>query len=184
VTPFTLYLLRHGAPIRPGLLLGHRDDEVTPAGIAACTVRTFDVAVDAIVTSDLRRARRCADAIGASVCDPRWREIDFGDWDGCAPADVDPATFARFATDPDASPPPGGERWSTLVARVGAAIDALLPRPTLVVTHGGPMRAALAHLCGMSPAASAAIHLPYAALLTLSVWPGEPRRAMLTGLAA
>ena len=70
---------------------------------------------------------------------------------------------------PDAAPPPGGERWSQLTTRVGTAADALPPISTLVLTHGGAMRAALAHLCGLSHAATWAFDLPYAAVIALTV---------------
>ena len=58
-----------------------------------------------------------------------------------------------------------------------------LPRvPTLVLTHGGAMRAALAHLCGFSVQQSWSFGLPYAALLSLERWTGEPPLARITGL--
>jgi alpha-ribazole phosphatase len=180
--PFALHLMRHGAPSLTGRLLGRTDCDVTPAGIAACRNRAEAIRYDALVTSDLARARACADTLGNARADARWRELDFGAWDGLYPADVDAGAIARFWDDPDAHPPPGGERWSALVARVAAAIDALPPQPTLVVTHGGAMRAALAHLCGLSQAATWAFDLPYAAVLSLSVWEGSPRRGQVTGL--
>ncbi len=183
MTSFALHLLRHGAPLLAGRMLGHHDAEVTADGIAACAGQAQRLPpVDRLIASDLTRTRRCAEAIGAPQLDPRWRELDFGAWDGLAASEIDAAALARFHDDPDASPPPGGERWSALVARVGAAIDELAPVPTLVVTHGGAMRAALAHLCGLSLAATWAFDLPYAALLSLTVWEGAPRRAQVSEL--
>lgn len=182
MTPFPLHLLRHGAPDRPGRLLGRSDDAATAEGIAACAARAAGLAVDAIVTSDRRRARACAAAIGPASVDARWCELDFGDWDGLAPDAVDAGALARFHADPDAAPPPSGERWSALVSRVGAAIADLPAAPVLVVTHGGPMRAALHHLCGLSRDQGWAFDLPYAALLSLEVWPTVPRSARITGL--
>lgn len=182
MSAFALYLMRHGAPVLSGRLLGRTDCDVTDAGIAACVEQARDLSVDRLVASDLLRARRCAQAIGEAVLDPRWREIDFGAWDGLAASEVEPAALGRFWNDPDAAPPPGGERWSQLTARVDAAIAALPPRPTLVVTHGGAMRAALAGLCGLSQEATWAFDLPYAAVLALTVWDGSPRRAQVTAL--
>jgi len=175
-----LHLLRHGAPVVTGRMLGHHDAEVTPAGIAACAAQARRLPpVDTLIASDLIRARRCAEAIGTPRLDPRWRELDFGAWDGLAASGIDPTALARFHDDPDASPPPGGECWSALVARVGAAIDDLAPVPTLVVTHGGAMRAPPAPLCGLSLAATWAFDFPYAAMLSLTVWDGQPRRAQI-----
>lgn len=182
MTSFPLYLMRHGAPVKSGRLLGSTDCDVTPEGIKACVAQVRDLSPAVVISSDLIRTRRCAEACGEPHIDPRWRELDFGEWDGLPPTDIDPPTLDDFWSDPDRHPPPGGERWSTLVARVGAAIDELTPVPTLVVTHGGAMRAALAHLCGLSPLAAWAFDLPYASLLTLNVWDGVPRRAQITEL--
>lgn len=188
---FALHLMRHGAPERPGLLLGRTDDAPTPAGIAACLERARGLRVEALVHSGMRRTRMLAQALAdtpdsplsapssasppptprAPIEDRRWRELDFGAWDGLAPDAVDPAALARFRDDPDACPPPEGERWSALVARVGAAMADLPPRPTLVLTHGGTMRAAMAALFGFATAQLWAFDLPYGALLSLRLWP-------------
>lgn len=182
MSPFPLYLMRHGEPVLTGRMLGRTDCAVTPTGIAACREQARDLAVVRIVSSDLRRARDCADAIGEVEIDPRWREIDFGDWDGLAAGAVDADALARFWDDPDANPPPGGECWSSLVARVGAALTDLAPEPTLIVTHGGAIRAALSVLCGFDLARTWVFDLPYASVLALGVWPGTPRTAQITAL--
>lgn len=182
MTSFPLYLMRHGAPAVPGRLLGRTDCPATAEGIAACRAQADALGPLRLVSSDRTRARACAEAIGTPVLDPRWRELDFGAWDGLAPADVDPHALGRFWEDPDAFPPPGGERWSALAARVGEAIAALAPEPTLVVTHGGAMRAALHRLCGFGVAELFAFELPHAAVLALTVWQGEPRRGQIAGL--
>lgn len=185
-----LHLLRHGAPETPGLLMGRSDGAPTLAGIAACVGQVVDLDITAVVSSDLLRAAAAAAAIGERLrlpvaIDPRWRELDFGAWDGKAAAMVDQAAIARFWDDPDANPPPGGERWSSLVARVAAAQAAIGQSGTLVVTHGGAIRAALARLCGFGQAQLWAFDLPYAALMTLRIWPGaagEGPSAQIVGL--
>jgi alpha-ribazole phosphatase len=187
VTPFALHLLRHGAPKRPGLLMGRSDGAPTAEGIASCVARASVLQIESLVTSDLQRCRLAGDAIGARLglapaIDPRWRELDFGDWDGKAAHAIDAEALGRFWNDPDAHPPPGGECWSSLVARVSAALGELAPRPTLVVTHGGAIRAALHRLCGFGLPQFWAFDLPYGALLSLCVWPGEKPNARITGL--
>ncbi len=182
-----LHLLRHGAPVLTGRMLGRTDSPATAAGMAACVAQAADLEIAALVTSDLSRAAACAAAIGASHRiaprgDPRWRELDFGDWDGRAPAELDGEALGRFWNDPDACPPPAGERWSGLVARIDAALGDMASGPTLVVTHGGAMRAALALLCGFGQRQLWSFDLPCAALLTLSVRPGPPRSAQVVGL--
>jgi alpha-ribazole phosphatase len=187
VTAFALHLLRHGAPGTPGLLMGRTDGAPTAEGIAVCAAQADDLGIEHLIATDLRRSRAAGEAIGEAkglplAIDPRWRELDFGDWDGQPSSAVDPDALGRFWADPDANPPPGGERWSSLVARVSAAIADLAPAPTLVVTHGGAMRAALHILCGFDQRQLWAFDLPYAALLSLRVWPGEPPSAQIARL--
>lgn len=183
---FALHLLRHGAPETPGLLMGRTDGPPTAAGIAACVVQAAGLGVERIIASDLCRSRAPAEAVGAMsglplTVDPRWRELDFGEWDGLASSAIDPDAFARFWEGPDANPPPGGERWSALVARVSAAIADLTPVPTLIVAHGGSMRAAMHILCGFEWRQLWAFDLPYAARLSLTIWPGHPATAQIIG---
>jgi len=182
-----LHLMRHGAPKRTGLLLGRTDAVPDPAGIAACVRQASDLPFVTIVTSDLMRASVSASSIGEARGttprrDPRWRELDFGAWDGLAPAQVDAGAMTAFWNDPDDSPPPGGERWSALAARVSAALDDIAVRDTLVITHGGAIRAALACLFGFDQRQLWAFDLPYAAVLSLRIWPGPPRSAQIAGL--
>lgn len=186
MTEFALHLLRHGEVETPGRLIGRTDAVPTPAGIAACVAQAHDLGVAALVTSDLARARLAGDAIGKAltlepVIDPRWRELDFGAWDGLSPAQIDSAALGRFWDDPDANPPPNGERWSALMARVAAAIQCLPPVPTLVVSHGGAIRAALATLCGFDHRQIWAFDLPCGVLVSLRVWPGAQPSAEIAG---
>ncbi|GAO76784.1 histidine phosphatase family protein [Sphingopyxis sp. C-1] len=187
MTTFALHLLRHGAPEQAGLLMGRTDGASTAEGIAACVAQASDLGIERLVASDLRRSRDAGAAIAEVVglpltVDARWRELDFGEWDGKAAREVDTDALGRFWNDPDGHPPPGGERWSALIARVSAAIADLAPVPTLVVAHGGSMRAALHSLCGFDQRQLWAFELSYAALLSLRVWPGEPTSAQIAGL--
>jgi len=107
VTGFALHLLRHGAPETPGLLMGRTDGAPTEAGIAACVAQAEGLGIECLVASDLWRCRAAGEAIGSAVdlpltSDRRWRELDFGDWDGMAVNAVDDGAFGRFVDDPDA----------------------------------------------------------------------------------
>lgn len=183
----TLYLMRHGAPVLTGRMLGRTDCEVTPEGIAACRAQAEGFAVAHVIASDLQRASCCAEAIAADLdlsprIDARWRELDFGVWDGLESGTIAADALGRFWSDPDANPPPGGERWSALVARIGAAIDDLPSEPALIVTHGGAMRAALHVLCGFSQPQLWAFDLPYASVLALRFWDQPSRSGQIMGL--
>ena len=184
---FILHLLRHGAPHAPGLLMGRTDGPPTAEGIAACVGQVAERSFIRIISSDLERALQAAETIGGLrdvpvQTDPRWREIDFGDWDGLAASAIDPVAIGRFWNDPDGFPPPNGERWSSLTGRVSAAIETLPHEATLVVTHAGAMRAALACVLGFDQHQIWSFDLPYGALLSFRIWPGPTRSAQIVGL--
>jgi alpha-ribazole phosphatase len=179
--------MRHGTPVLTGRMLGKTDCDVTPEGIAACRAQAEGLEVAHIIASDLQRASRCGEAVAADLgqsltIDPCWRELNFGAWDGLDSAAIDAEALGRFWDDPDSSPPPDGERWSELVARVASAIDDLPAEPALVVTHGGAMRAALHVLCDFSQRQLWAFDLPYASVLALRVWDGPSRNGQIMGL--
>jgi alpha-ribazole phosphatase len=169
-------LMRHGETRTPGRLLGRTDPPLSEAGWRQLERQTAGRSWDVVVASPRQRA----EAGGARVAaergkplhvDADWAELDFGVWDGRLLADVraDPATadaFTAFYASPDAAAPPGGESWSALIDRVARALDRLLADPAastaLVVTHAGPMRAALALTCA----------IPFANLWAFSIKPG------------
>lgn len=178
MTSRMLYLMRHGEPLLTGRMLGSTDCDATSAGIAACRAQVQALFPSHVIASDLRRATQCAAAVAGDLgvpvrIDPRWRELDFGEWDGVASSAIDREALGRFWNDPDGCPPPGGERWSELVERVESAIAALPGDPVLVVTHGGAMRAALHLLCGIALPQLWAFDLPYASVLGIRLWEGS-----------
>lgn len=181
-----LHLLRHGITDAEGRLIGRTDAAPSAEGIALCVARATGLAMEAVIHSDRARTREPAERIaGASGLAPRpdgrWRELDFGDWDGLPFDAIDAAALAAFQGDPARHVPPGGEAWPSLIARVASALEAI-DRPTLVVTHGGAMRAAIASLCAIDFPQLWNIALPHAALLSLRVWPGTPRVGQIIGL--
>ena len=185
---FLLHLLRHGPPRRVGLLLGHCDEPAAHPEALSRMVWVEGLDIEAVMASDLRRAADSARIIAAALqrplgLDPRWRELNFGAWDGIAPDDVPPTDLARFWDDPDGYPPPGGERWQDIKLRVRKALCDLAG-PALVVTHAGAMRAALAVLTGLDHRDVWALDLPYGALLSLRIWPGERPSGQVVGLQA
>lgn len=179
-----LHLLRHGAVEQAGRLWGHGEAVPTMAGLADCRERVRGLTVGRVIASDLSRAAMAAQAIaqdfGAELSlDPRWRELDFGAWDGADPEDLG-AAVQRFWDDPVGNPPPGGESWGVLRERVAIALCAI-DDDALVITHAGPIRAALSILLGLDYRQSWAFHLPYASLISLRVWDDG---AQVTGLWA
>lgn len=168
--------MRHGAPLRAGLLLGHRDEPCADPRGGLTGAIPESVTISCIVSSDLQRASAGGQALATArglplTVDARWRELDFGEWDGLPPEWVPAEALARFWDDPETTPPPGGERWSALRTRVADAL-AELPDNALVVTHGGTMRAAISVVTGLDFRQVWAVDLPYGALLSLRIWAG------------
>lgn len=183
-----VHLLRHGTTDAEGRLIGRTDATPLPEGVEACVRRAEVLSVEAVVHSGLARTRIPAERVAAArgriaIEDARWRELDFGAWDGRRLDAIDAGALAAFQADPATHAAPGGEAWPALVARVGAAL-AEVDRPTLVVTHGGAMRAAIASLCAIDFPQLWNIALPHAALLSLRLWPGTPRVGEMIGLAS
>jgi probable phosphoglycerate mutase len=110
------------------------------------------VPADRVVASDLARARETAELLGAPPArlDPRWREIDVGEWASRIADEVDAESdeLTNWRGGPRTAP--DGEPWAAFAARVGGALDELLAAggSWLVVCHGGCVRAATAHLTG------------------------------------
>ncbi|MYT22524.1 alpha-ribazole phosphatase [Streptomyces sp. SID7760] len=88
---------------------------------------------------------------------------DTGEWAGRTLDEVsaeDPASVQRWLSDPEFAPP-GGESVSALIARVGAALDALPPGTHRPVVEQAVVRAGVVH----------ALELPAAAFWRLDVRP-------------
>lgn len=148
-----LWLVRHGETDwnREGRLQGHGDPPLNATGLAQAE-RVADMLagrrVDAVWSSDLRRARQTADAIARTTgvpvhLDPRLREVDHGEWSGLVKDDVaamHPSEWSRWASEPLTGRPPGGESVLDVARRVGAAADDIqLSHPSgrvVVVSHG------------------------------------------------
>ena len=155
----TLLLVRHGeTPWNAARRLqGAADLPLGPAGraqAAALAPLVAALAPDAAVASDLARARETAALLGfpAAAPDPRWRESHLGRWTGRAASELPPGHHREWRA--GRRTPPGGESWERLGARVGAALAELREGgggAVLVVTHGGPIRRALALLVGLDP---------------------------------
>jgi len=132
---------------------GHTDVPLNAAGLEQARVLAEHLATASLVAvyaSDLVRAHDTAvivaEAHGLDVTlDRDLREKDFGSWEGLTDVEI----LRRF---PDAVRGHWGDGEATeaVAARAIAAIDRIralhTAGPVLVVSHGGPLRAILAHL--------------------------------------
>jgi glucosyl-3-phosphoglycerate phosphatase len=188
-----LILLRHGESTwnADGRMQGTADPPLSEAGRA----QTRELAPlltrltpDLVVTSDLLRARQTAEELGlaGARADPRWREAGLGRWTGRLAEDV-------VAEEPEAhdgglegsAAPPGGEAFADTCGRIAEAIAALTAagaERALVVTHGGPIRAACATLAGLPR--SGLVAVPTASLTEIAVPDGGPGWVVAFGVTS
>lgn len=155
-----IVLVRHGETPwnTERRLQGQRDIGLSPAGLAQVERLAPFVqahAPDLVVSSPLLRCRQTADALGVTPhrFDGAWKEADLGLWTGRTRAELVAAgdgAYARWRS--GAQSPPQGESLEHLEERVGAALAHLRTveaETVLVLTHGGPVRAAVRLLLGL-----------------------------------
>ena len=155
-----LVFVRHGQSTYNAQqrLQGQADPPLSEAGRAEARLLAPALPpFDQVVTSDLVRASETAALLGYPEArrDPRWREIDIGEWEGRSLADFPDEHERSWRGGP--LTPPGGETWPQFQARVGGAVDALVAvgGTWLVVCHGGVVRAVLSHVTGANAQAVA-----------------------------
>jgi glucosyl-3-phosphoglycerate phosphatase len=155
-----LILVRHGESTwnAEERLQGQLDPPLSERGReqALALAPILDAVPDGrVVCSDLGRARETAELLRLEVArfDPRWREIDVGEWGGRTAAEIDAqdAALTNWRGGPRVAR--GGESWPDFTARVADAFDELVAAggPWLVVCHGGCVRVAVAHVTGADP---------------------------------
>jgi broad specificity phosphatase PhoE len=152
----TLYLMRHG-PTDAGLRgapLGRLNLPVNEAGQALwprVKEELLGLGIQRVLTSHLARARDHARDLDLPCrVLPDLAEQAFGAWDGVPWAEIKGAE--AFFRDPVMSTPPGeGESFFRCAGRARAAIEGTWEGDvvTLVLAHGGTLRAILAHFLGL-----------------------------------
>ncbi len=159
----TLYLIRHGETDwnAEGRLQGGRDIPLNDFGRvqaeeAGRRLRELAPMAEDLdyVCSPMSRARETMEIARGAIglhppyyrIDERLREITFGDWEGLTWREVrarEPERARARERDKWFYVPPAGENYQMLLERIMPAF-AGLERDTVVVSHGGVMRAALA----------------------------------------
>lgn len=152
------------------IVYGTMDVELCPHTLAA-QARMYEALASRLprparwFASPLVRTQRTAAAIFAAgypaqelEIEPGLIELAFGSWQGMRHAAVEPLlTEPPHAFWPlsGTERPPGGESMADGIARVGETIERMArqhPEEDLVcVSHGGAIRAAIAHAVGISP---------------------------------
>lgn len=147
-----LWLVRHGETDwnADGRFQGWTDVPLNAVGRAQSQRLGERLALhefDGVWSSDLMRAIETARiAIGEPVVDSRLRELDFGDLEGAVWDGLD-ADIRAGLREFDSFRSPGGESMASLVDRVFAFLDGLVPGRHVLFAHGGVIRA-IGRACG------------------------------------
>jgi broad specificity phosphatase PhoE len=152
----TLLLARHGQSDwnRARRWQGFADRPLTDHGraqAAELAERLADIALDAVYSSDLRRARDTAAAVARAqgleaTTVPELREVNVGSWEGLTREEAEarfPDGFRRWQA--GGTGWDDGESYGEMSSRVLRAVDEIARRHAggrvLIVAHGGPIRA-------------------------------------------
>ena len=119
------------------------------------------------ISSPLGRARETMELIRGALTlptagyslDPRLREIGYGQWEGMTLPQMeqhDAATFASRKADVWNVAAPGGESYASVTARMREWFEQLAG-DTVVVAHGGTMRALMVALGVKTPAEASGV---------------------------
>lgn len=180
-----IYLLRHGEVVlaEPRRFIGHLDVPLSEHGerqSRAQAERLAGTPLAAVFTSDLTRARRTGEIVGARhglapVVLPGLREMAMGRWDGLTAEEIqrrEPEAFADWMARVGEFPFPEGESVSDLLARAWPAFEAIVAAHAgdaiAVVAHGGTNRALLCAALGLPLGRLLALGQDYGALSVLA----------------
>jgi alpha-ribazole phosphatase len=191
-----LFLIRHPRPaIPPGICYGASDVPLAePAAASAARLAPQLPAGARVISSPLRRcldlARCLAPELASEVSvDYRLAEMNFGDWEGRSWDDIPRTEIDAWAADPVRFTPPGGESARALLNRALAFVDDLTGEgddDAIVVTHGGVIRALLAHWNQLPDDQWADIRVEFASVTCASLGDGDgdTRRANTSAIVA
>ena len=149
----TLWLVRHALPlINNGICYGQLDIKANLVETQKCAAMLKNVLpVGAhLLTSPLQRCELLAHVFNelqpglTFEKDDRLQEMNFGQWEGRAWADIDPATLSAWTADFANYRAGGtGESAGQFMTRVASAFDEIDPaKDTVWITHAGVIRAA------------------------------------------
>ncbi|HHV41362.1 MAG TPA: histidine phosphatase family protein [Clostridiaceae bacterium] len=157
-----IYLTRHGKTYLNArkIMQGLIDSELSEQGMEEAerlAAQLADLELDAVYTSDLKRAAVTAEIVAAGqknrvpvIKDLRLREINSGQFQGLSYeecARLDPLNWELAETNPLEYHPPGGEPGLLIQQRMQKAFDEIVEKypggKVLVVSHGFSIKAAL-----------------------------------------
>jgi len=168
-------LIRHGEPVGGQRMRGSQDDPLSELGWYQMRDSVGEHSPwDSIVSSPLKRCFNFSEELPKKLSvdlevDGEFREIGFGEWEGKRIIDLmkeDPEAIRKYWKDPESNGPEGSELMSVFINRVHEAWDKLVAdtqgKHTLLVCHGGVIRAILTRVLGMGPENLWNFDVPYA----------------------
>ena len=178
------YLIRHTrVGVAPGICYGQTDVELADS---------FETEREAvrnklpqpqplrIYSSPLLRCRRLAEFLGQREIevDGRLMELNFGDWEMQKWDDIGLGSLNAWSEDAAFTRCPNGESFLDQYHRTVAFWDEFMAardeRPTLIITHGGVIRALIAHLLDMPLAKSLQLSVDFGGVTKISLMEHVP----------
>ncbi|MFM9836003.1 MAG: alpha-ribazole phosphatase [Methylophilaceae bacterium] len=180
-----LTLIRHTAlQVASGICYGQSDIDVAasfPQELATLKTALIDTKFEAIYTSPLQRCTRLASGLnmGDTQTDTRLKELDFGDWEMQTWDDIPRDIFDAWALDYANISPPNGETFSQLQQRGLSFLENMRhqhPNGNIfAVTHGGMIRALVAHVLDMPLKKLFRMSIDYGSLTQLEFGSSVPK---------
>jgi broad specificity phosphatase PhoE len=162
-----ILLVRHGQTDWNDIqkFQGTTDIPLNEAGLAQAEAVARRVAgwpVDVVYVSPLTRARQTADLIAAAhgqspVVMEELKEVNFGSWEGLhykTLTEQKDKALLKWIADPFFCIPEGGEDWTSIKRRAERVVQRVLDsqhRHTVIVSHGGIMKALLVAFLDFDP---------------------------------
>ncbi|SFR58854.1 histidine phosphatase family protein [Thiomicrospira sp. ALE5] len=175
----SIYLVRHPALMAQfsGTPFIGRTDCLAEADSASRLQQALlALKVDRLVSSPLARCANLAQDLAAQMqrpllLDSNWQERDWGAWDGCALADINPQALQAYYDEPFDYAIAQAETFVAMQSRIQQAwLDLVaLKQDVLCICHGGPMRLVLQQQLGLANEALFQLRIDYGTLIGFEV---------------
>ena len=193
-TPMILLLVRHAVTRQTGPILSGRlaGIDLSPTGreqAAAVAALLAPLPLAAVYASPIERTTQTAESIAAHHDLPVQPlpgviEADYGEWTGGKIEDLSRTDEWKVVQSaPSRARFPGGESIREMQARCVAAVEQVVTRhpgqTVVVVSHADPIKAVVAHFCGMHLDMFQRLHVAPASLTALRFGDGLSGGALL-----
>ena len=185
----TLLLIRHAETGASGLLTGWMGGwHLNSAGqiqAQRLAERLSGLPIRAVYASPLERTLETAEIVAAPhglapECLEDLGEVDFGEWEGYAFEDLqNDERWRQYNLCRTCTQPPGGEWITEVQTRMARGLNCLAERHPeeiiAVVSHGDPLRCAVAHFLGMPVDFISRFEITPASVTVVEIAPWGPR---------